>query len=277
MLSVLSVCVQAFGQTDGFEQKYDMLVSRLGPSGVGVETVLDNWEKADSTDVKMLLGKFRLWFDKSAKTVVVPKPGNTYLGARPVLTLKDSTGADVNYFEDVEYDDELYGKAVRYIDRAVSMWPDRLDLRFIKANALIAYEKESPDMTLAYLLDLADIDHGRSKPWNYEERKVEDSFFADSILEYCYTFYQIGSVSSRKAFLVLSEKMYGFYPDNVAYLNNIGAWHMISKDFKKALKCYDKVLKKDPGNQVALQNALRIAKIQKNAKREKKYMKMMGN
>ena len=52
----------AFAQSEKYEQRYDLLVSKLGYAGVGVETVLDNWERADSTDSKMRLGRFNYLF-----------------------------------------------------------------------------------------------------------------------------------------------------------------------------------------------------------------------
>ena len=37
-----------------YSDKYDKMVGILGPAGVGMETILNGWEKADSTDAKML-------------------------------------------------------------------------------------------------------------------------------------------------------------------------------------------------------------------------------
>jgi tetratricopeptide (TPR) repeat protein len=75
-----------------------------------------------------------------------------------------------------------------------------------------------------------------------------------------------------KAFLILSEKMVGLYPEHLEYLNNIGSYHLISKeDPKTALKWYSKVLKKNPKDGNALQNSIVAARRLKNAKLEKKY------
>lgn len=65
--AVLMMHIAAFAQTESerYEQRYDMLVSKLGPAGVGVETVLNNWEKVDSANAKMLLGRFSYLFTKA--------------------------------------------------------------------------------------------------------------------------------------------------------------------------------------------------------------------
>ena len=54
----------ASAQSEKYEQRYNLLVSKLGPDGVGVETVLKSWEQADSTDSKMLLAKFNYYFNR---------------------------------------------------------------------------------------------------------------------------------------------------------------------------------------------------------------------
>lgn len=272
----LSVAAAVYAQSDRYEQRYDLLVSQFGPAGIGVETVLDNWEKADSTNAKMLLGRFSYLFTKAQRSEIVTMPTKKYLGMDPVLTLKDSLGADVYYYQINEFDDELYGEAVRAADKAVSVWPDRLDFRFLKANAYIAYEKESPDMALAYLKGLADVYASRKGQWTYDDEAVDDAFFQDAMQEYCYSFYSIGSPASYEAFLSLSQKMAGMFPDNTGYLNNIGTYYLIAKaDYKTAYKYYNKVLKKVPDDYTAIKNCIIAARKQKNLKQEKKYLEMM--
>jgi tetratricopeptide (TPR) repeat protein len=274
---VLLIHFMASAQTDSerYEQRYDMLVSRLGAAGIGVETVLDNWAKVDSTNAKMLFGRFSYYFTKAQTSEVVSKPNKRYLGMEPLITLKDSLGNDVYYYQHNVFDDELYGRAIKEADKAISLHPDRLDFRFMKANAYIAYEKESPDMALAYLFSLIDEDGKGKKVWLYGEEPAEPGFFEESMQEYCYSFYSIGSETSREAFRRISEKLLGIYPTNPEFACNIGSYYLVNHEYKTALKHYDKVLKKHPGNMTALQNALLAAKRLKNAKLEKKYQAMI--
>ncbi len=258
-----------------YEQRYDLLVSRLGVDGVGVETVLNNWEKVDSANAKMLLGKFSYLFAKAMTPQVIMKPGRKYLGMEPVLTLKDSLGNDVYYYQDNVFDDELYGQAVKAADKAVALYPDRLDFRFLKANAYIAYEKESPDMALAYLQDLVRENQTRTLPWKYEGEDVDDAFFEDAMQEYCFSFYTIGSQTSYEAFRTLSEQLLQQYPDNMGYMNNVGSYYLVKQEYKTAMKYYDKVLKKIPDDYTAMQNGLLAARKLKNVKLEKKYLNII--
>ena len=259
-----------------YEQRYDLLVSQFGPAGVGIETVLENWSKADSTNAKMLHGRFTYLFTKAQSSQVVPRPEKKYLGMEPMLTLKDSLGNDVNYFQVSEFDDQLYAEAMKAADKAIAFWPDRLDFRFMKANAYIAYEKESPDMALAFLVALADENIRRKSSWEYEGEKADQKFFQDAMQEYCYSFYALGTPGAYEAFRMLSEKMSSMFPDNTGFLNNIGSYYLIAKnDYKTAYKYYNKVLKMHPDDQAAIKNGLLVARRQKNVKQEKKYLEMM--
>ena len=129
----VAVCLLAYvslsAQADKYEQRYNLLVSKLGYAGVGVETLLDSWAKADSTSQKLLEARFNYYFVKAQSTNVVKKSSKKYLGMDPVFALKDSTGVDVYYYQEVVYDDELFGKALKAVDRSISLYPDVLDYR----------------------------------------------------------------------------------------------------------------------------------------------------
>lgn len=270
------ISVMSFAQSDKYEQRYNLLVSKLGPAGVGVETVLNTWEQADSSDSKMLLGKFNYYFTKSQSSQVVTKPTKKYLGMEPVLTLKDSTGTDIFYYQEIMYDDELYGMAIKVADKAIGFHPEKLDFRFMKANAYIAYEKESPDMAIAYLLALADESVSR-KVWLYNEEPADAKFFSEAMLEYCFSFYSIGTPAAMNAFLALSERMNRIDPKNPAFINNIGSYHLVARnDYKTALKYYNKVLKDYPDDYTAIKNCVLLARRQNNVKLEKKYLQKLA-
>ena len=271
-------CFTLSAQTEKFEQRYNLLVSKFGPAGVGVETVLDGWAQVDSTDEKLLAARFNYYLVKAQRTEVVKKQSKKYLGMTPLLTLKDSSGVDVHYYQETFYDDELFGKALKAVDKAIALYPDKLDYRFMKANAYISYEKESPDMALQFLMDLVGENSTRKKPWIYGEENAQDGFMEEAFQEYCYSFYQIGAQQTREAFYTLSVKLNSLYPENLTFVNNIGSYYMVAKeDYKTALKYYKKGLKKNPEDLVALQNGAIAAKKIGDTKLENKYRMALAN
>lgn len=271
----MTLCIAAGSQTDEYLRKYNNIVSKLGPAGVGVETLLDNWEAADSADARVHVARFEFWLTKSRTEEVVKKEDRKYLGMNPLLSLKDSTGVDIYYYQEAFFDDELYGNAMKSIDKAIALEPDNLGYRLLKANAYISYEKGSPDMALIYLGNLADSSQ-RNK-WKYEGKTVDDDFLSDVMQEYCYTFYSIGTPAAMEAFRSLSLKMSLLYPENPEFQNNIGAYYLVGKDdSKKALKQYMKVLKKFPSDYTAVKNCAIISRRDKNVKQEIKYLHMLA-
>lgn len=264
-------------QSARYSQRYDQLVARVGAAGVGVETLLDTWESVDPENSKMQLARLNYYLTKAAKSVIVPKPVKKYLGNEPVLTLKDSTGNDIRYFEDTEWDEEIFSQAIKQVDRMIKMWPEALDYRFMKTGALAAYEKDSPDMTLSELLRLADLFcTSKGRNWTYESEPAGDAFFVGAMQEYCVMFFTIASETSYEAFRILSEKMSGYYPKETVFISNIGSyWSACRKDSKKAMKEYSKVLKINPADNTAIKNCILITRKAKDVKQEKKYLKMM--
>lgn len=263
-------------QTVNYENRYNLLVSKVGPSGVGVETLLDKWQAADSTDRKMLSAWFEYYLAKSQSEQVVKKSQKKYLGMEPLLSLKDSTGASVYYFREMFYDDELFAKALKTADRLASLYPDDLDYRFLKANALVAYEKDSPDMASAYLSDLIAENTLRKKPWNYEGKKMESGFFPDAMQEYCRSFYLVGGDAAMNVFFALSKRLHELYPSNMCFLSNVATYYLVAKnDPKTALKHYNKVLKKVKDDETALRNAYVAANKLENSKLKEKYRQQL--
>lgn len=274
---MLTTSLGAQTTAEAFKSRYESQVGRMGYSGLGVETILDRWEAAFPDDVDMLVARFNYYLDKSVSTQVVAKEQAKFMGAKPVVALKDSLGRDVNYFQESFYEDSIFVKSSQAIDRAIKLYPDRLDLRFAKVTALIAYEKESPDMATASLNALIDY-NGTSHPaWKFGTEPAEKDLFASGIQEYCATFYTIGSPASLDSFKELSERMLKYEPNNSLFMTNLGTYYFVAKgDNKAALKQYTKVLKLDPSNITAIKNCVVMARKDKNVKLEKKYLPMLA-
>lgn len=280
MLAALVLSVSLSAQTSDYLRRYNILLDRVGPAGVGMETLIENWSKAEPENPDMLTARFYYHIAKAQGTEVVARKEARYLGSAPMLTLQDSTGADVHYYEVIKYDDDLFAEALKAVDKAISVYPQRLDFRFMKANAYMSYERESPDMALSNILGLAHDYMTSGKSWTYKEGgqqvEVDPELYAQMMQEYCVTLYTLGTPASYEAFLKLSQRMNGYMPKNAAFLANIGSYHMVvAKDPKTALKYYDKALKLDPQARDIVNNALLAARKLKNPKLEKKYQKML--
>ena len=280
LLAALVLPLSLLAQTsqEDYIRRYNNLTSRVGASGVGVETLLDRWAEDYPDDLQQLLARFAFWFNKGQSSNVIQLPQDRYLGRDPLVPMTDSLGRKNNYFEDIVYDDESFGLALEALDKAVALNPQRLDLRLLRIDALTAYEKGSPDMALAALKSLVDENYKQHPAWTHESLdKVDDEVFKALVQDYCVAFFRLGTDSSAEAFKALSEHCLTYSKDDPLFLDNIGSYWLVSKkDYKKAQKYYDQVLKKHPDDVTAIRNCLLLARTKKDVKMEKKYLAMMA-
>lgn len=256
-LSCAMLLAQSAG--DDYLAKYQRQIRNAGVAGVGVQTIVDNWIAACPDDARAYEARFNYCFAKSRSTEIQPKNSERYLGQKPVLTLKDSTGRDVNYFQEDVFVDSLFASCLTSIDKALSLQPLELRYHFDKITAMLSYEKDCPDLSYELVNSLIDsFVKNKGADWTLDNEALpedRDEVFCQCIGEFCYTFFQVGSPSSYRYFLALSEKMNKFYPKNPVFLDNIGSyWQVAEKNDKKALKYYKKALKLDPQDYAALNN-----------------------
>ncbi|MBQ9310753.1 MAG: hypothetical protein IJ222_07840 [Bacteroidales bacterium] len=268
--AALAFCLAASAQTtaEQFKARYSKLVANVGEAGVGVEYLLDKWAAAYPDDTDMLEARYQYYFAKSRTEEVKRVDAAKYLGQKPVLTLKDSLGADVNYFVVPQFNDSLFRMSQKCIERAMELRPDLIRYRFDKIAALTAYEKDSPDMAATEMLNLIDYDQKARPAWIADGEAVTREEFEGAVQEYCFVFYRIGSASSYESFRVISERMLKVNPRSTLFLNNLGAyWQVAKRNDKTAAKYYKKALKIDPSDATAKAN---MAVIERNAKKKKK-------
>ena len=268
--------VMAQESKEEYLRKYNNLVERVGPDGIGVETLLNKWEAAWPEDPFQMVARFSFCFTRSRTSHVEQMDRDRYLGDPPILPMTDSLGNKRNFFEVYDFDEDLFAQANSSIGKAIAARQNRLNWRLYKVNALMAYEKESPEMALQELKGIVDFNYTRKPDWEHEqiEGTVSQEQFEALMQDYCVTFFRIGSDQSKEAFKALSEHILKYSKDNSLFLNNMGSYYLVKRDFKKARKYIDQVLKKHPDDATALQNGIIMARSQKDEKLEKKYRAM---
>lgn len=283
MIRKISLCLTAalvalsLSAQTSYQKRYQSLLSRVGAAGVGMETLLTKWEADEPDNIEMLKAWSDFHYIKARSTSIVTKPTRKYLGQNPLIESKDSLGNAMNYFQENNYVDSLLAKSFMYMDKAIALDPLRLDLRMDKITTLIDYEKESPDMAIRELLSLVDYNQSAHPQWKgHTGEAVSQEDFDLVIQDYCVALFSIGSVSSQEAFRKLSERMNKYRPDNPSFITNIGSYYLATKEYKTALKYYEKTLKIKPDDYLAIKNCVTIGQRTKNVKLLKKYLPLLA-
>ena len=248
--------------SEEFRSDYERQVRNVGAAGVGVETIVNRWLEACPDDPEAYEARFNFLLAKSGSTQIVQKDRLRYLGQKPVLTLKDSLGRNVNYFEEVSYDDSLFADALKAARRAVELSPYELRYRYDMISALISYEKESPDMGAAEIFSLIDeFEAGQDLRWTLDSEVLESSpgapdyRFSQAMGEFCYLFFHLGSDQGYGYFHDISERMNEIDPKNPVFLDNMGSyWQVAERNDRKAARYYKKALRLDPEDYAARTN-----------------------
>lgn len=277
LAALLPLSAQDVDSREDFLRRYNNLVDRVGVEGLGVESLLDKWAQAWPEDTNQLLARFAFCFTRSRTPRLEQMDRDRYLGQAPLLPMKDSLGNKVNYFQVYDYDDDLFAAALQAITKAISAKENQLDWRFSKIDALLAYEKEEPEMALQELKTLVDYHFTRKPDWVHEQMEtVTPEQFNALMQDYCAALFRIGSNTSTEAFRSLSEHLLRYAKNEPLFLDNIGSYYLVKKDYKKAQKQFDQVLKKHPGDMTALKNCILMARTRKDVKMERKYLALMA-
>ena len=155
-------------QKEEYLRRYNNLTERVGPAGLGVETLLNKWEAAWPEDPYLWVARFNFSFSRCRTSRVVEMPVDKYLGQPPLIPMTDSLGVKHNYFEVYDYDEDLFAAANTAIGQAITLKPWRLDWRMARIDALFAFEKDRPEMTLQELKALADKHYKEHPVWEMD-------------------------------------------------------------------------------------------------------------
>ena len=277
LLALASLSAAAQEPKEEFARKYNNLVGRVGPAGLGVETLLDKWQAAWPDDPQQQVARFAFCFARCQSTAVIQLDKDRYLGREPIVPMTDSLGRKCNWFEDPVFDEALYAEANLAIDRAIGLDPWRLDYRMAKIDAMTAYEKGEPEMATQELKSLVDKHFKEHPVWKYQGLgEVSEEQFKAFMQDYCAALFRLGTERSAECFKGLSEHLLQYCKDEPMYLDNLGSYYLVKKEYKKALKYFDQVLKKHPDDQTALRNGLLLARAKQDVKLEKKYLAQLA-
>ncbi len=221
--------------------------------------VIAKWEASpEGSSPEFFIAAFNYYFRESRKSVLTL--GQNPTGEALTFYNKEDTEkkSPAGYiYDDVYFDKALLDKSFGYIDRGISEYPDRLDMRFGKIYALKEahrYEGMVTDMVAAVEYS-AEI--GSAWLWSGNEA-VEDAeeFFFSSMQDYIMELYETDEAADYME--AVASVVLEYYPDNVVNINNMGIACTLRGDVDTALGYYLKAHELAPGDCIVLANVAEL-------------------
>jgi tetratricopeptide (TPR) repeat protein len=214
--------------------------------------LLQNWQQADPTDAELFMAYFNYYFHASRQEMVRLSDSGS---GNSSLAITDSTGEQVGFLtDDFDYDSALLEKAFQYIDKGISTYSTRLDMRCGKIYALGQienYERFTNEIVTAI-----EVSNQLKSQWTWaDNKKVEDpeKFFLGTIQDYVVQLYNAGD-DQLDRMRTIAQTVLKYYPKHVESLSNLAITYGLQGDYDKALQSLLQAEKLMPRDVIVLNN-----------------------
>lgn len=219
----------------------------------GQYTLLQSWEKAAPDDPELYVAFFNHYFAKSRHETLslttAPPTGDA------IAVRKENDDKVAGYIgNNVTFKKSDFDAGITYIDRGISKFPDRLDMRFGKTYAL-GQIKDFSRFTdeIVRTIERSNINKNN---WQWSEGKLVENpreFMLTAIQDYVVQLFDSGD-EQVKFIKPIAETVLHYYPDHVESLSNLSVFYMMKEDFDASLIPLLKAEKLAPGDFVVIGN-----------------------
>jgi len=214
--------------------------------------LLQHWQQANATDPELFVAYFNYYFQASRQEIIhLSDSGNE----NSSLAITDSAGAQVGFLsDDFDYDSALLAKAFQYIDKGISTYTTRLDMRFGKIYALGKignYQRFTNE-----IVRTIEVSNKLKSQWTWaDNKKVEDPerFFLGNIQEYVVQLYNAGD-DQLDRMRTIAQTVLKYYPKHVESLSNLAITYGLQGNYNKALESLLQAEKIMPRDVIVLNN-----------------------
>lgn len=215
--------------------------------------VLEEWNLANPEDPELYVSYYNYYFSSGYDnflSLTVDEPEGEH------WALMDSTESVAGYLGGkTVYNDELLNKAFDWIDKGISRFPNRLDMRFGKIYGLGVWRKWQ-EYTDEILLA---IDYGAThdNQWLWSKGEVVESgkeFLLETVQSYQNTLFETGNDSLLANMKTIALKEVEYYPEYVPGLTILGIVAFLQEDNESALDYLLKAETVAPQDEIVLSN-----------------------
>lgn len=190
---------------------------------------------ADTKDAQYYINQFNEYFKDSCREVAVSIGKDN-----PVLPLG------------VPICSGRYMQALDYINEGIKKFPDRLDMRVMKADACAAVgNAECINETILETLKRSAKNKNR---WLGAGDKLVDAGKEEMFYQIQLYAVKFDNAGRAEELRTLANNILKYYPNDVIALNNLGSSYSIQENYDQALKYYLKAEKLAPSDDIVINN-----------------------
>lgn len=218
-----------------------------------ISKFLQQWEKSNPNDPELYTSAFNFHFAQSKQEVLslgLQRPqGDSF-------ELTDSTGKTAGHIgSTISYNPERVAVAMKYINKGIQKFPNRLDMRFGKCFVLGKLElyKEFTQE----IITTVEHSHTIATKWLWTENKPLDDaeqVMIGSVQSYLKQMYDTDNDSLLNNIKQVGEVVLKYYPKSVEVLSTTAVAYMLTKNFTKALDYLAQAETVNPTDFIVLNN-----------------------
>ena len=271
LLFILTACV--YGNLAAQVSWYDRYRECINDSSLDYSRqVIEQWERAEPESADVYAAWFNYYYKMSMDEViqmtsVPPQDGQQALG------MESNTGESAYMYPKRVYIDSLIAIALEKIDKAIILYPNRLDLPFGKISMLFTlkdYEKVMPAIH-----QVIERSHLNGNQWTWTlDNPVEDGkeMFKSSIQDYFRRFYD---AELENEAMQITDWMLQYYPDDVVFRSNKASLLAIKGNDDQALPLFLSIHDDSPDDYIVISNIAYLYKKKGDKKNALKYYRKL--
>lgn len=216
---------------------------------------LKDWETANPKDPELFTSYFNYYFNKSQEEILIVSKGSPSKSDKSII-LTDSLDNYAGFIgSQINYDKSNLKKGLDIITKGISLFPNRLDMRFGKIYVLGKVEDWNSFTNEILNAILYSSKNNNEWTWTNNEKKEDgEEFFLSSLQDYQMQLYNTGNddllINMRK----IANQILSIYPNHVVSLSNLSVTYLLIGEFDKGIEPLLKAEKIDSKDYIVLMN-----------------------
>ena len=215
--------------------------------------LLKEWELKSPADPELYIASFNHYMRKSKEEQLALEKTQR---AQASLQRADSTADIAAMYGNQNAFTDYYGdKALEYLQKGILKFPDRLDLRFTRIQALGQKERyDEYTYDIIQTLEQSNTNKNAWKATNNELIKDPQKFMLGGVQEFVVQLYNTNDYTLLESMRAISQTALKYYPQHIESLSNLSIVYLLKKQYDKALDPLLKAEKLAPKDVIVLSN-----------------------